>query len=306
MSRLSDWPQFTAPWRCVSLRNIASIASIAEDLARQEARVPNLRDGCEKRIIWSGEAGQQTRCSVVFIHGFSATGAEIRPLPDLIAQDLGANIFFTRLAGHGQDGAAMGLATFADWMADVDEAFSVGATLGEEVILIGCSTGCTLASIALAQGAQAKAMIHVSPNFGLANRAVQTLLDLPGARHWAQYVAGKSRSFPAQSAEQEAFWTLTYPTAAVHVMADAVRAARAADFGAIKTPALFCFNEADQVVSARETHRAMKRWGAATSQILLTQTPGDDDMGHIMAGDIFSPGQTAPLTKRILAWIATL
>jgi hypothetical protein len=149
-------------------------------------------------------------------------------------------------------------------------------------------------------------MIHVAPNFGLRHRAVQALLDLPRSRAWAKYVAGDTRSFTSKNEAHAAFWTLEYPTEAVHVMADAVRAARAADLSTITTPALFCFNPQDQVVHPDRIKQVIARWGAATDTVLLKQTPADDEMGHIMAGDIFSPNQTAPLAQRILAWFAAL
>jgi predicted alpha/beta-hydrolase family hydrolase len=89
-------------------------------------------------------------------------------------------------------------------------------------------------------------------------------------------------------------------------MADTVRAARGADLAKITTPALFCFNQNDQVVDAAQTWRVRSAWGAPTEVIHLSQTPQDDPMGHIMAGDIMSPQQTAPLAERILAWCAQL
>ena len=283
---------------------LADLATIEAALAAAEAQVPHLRAGCEKRIVWADKPATKTPYALLYIHGFSATGEEIRPLPDLVAGPLGANIHFTRLAGHGQDGNAMGRASLAAWRADVAAAIEVAQIIGDQVIIMGCSTGCTLATLALAEGAQAAAMIHVSPNFGLSHRAVQTILDLPASRRWAKYIAGESRAFPAQNAAHAAFWTLEYPTEAVHVMADAVRAVRNADLSQITTPALFCFNEADQVVRAKDTRRVMNRWGAPAETHLLVQTPDDDDMGHIMAGDVFSPKQTAPLAQRILAWAA--
>lgn len=275
-------------------------------MAAQEAAVPNLRAGCEKRIVWAGQAAEQTNAAVIFLHGFSATGEEVRPLPDLVAKGLGANLFFTRLQGHGQSGDALGQASLTAWQADVAEALTVGHLIGKEVIVIGCSTGCTLASLALAEGARAKAMVHLSPNFGLRHRLVQKLLNLPASRYWGKLVAGRTRSFNARNAAHAAYWTLTYPTSAVHVMADTVRAARQADLGRITTPALFCYNADDQVVHPDDTRRAIARWGAPTQTVMLQQTPQDDPMGHIMAGDIMSPGQTAPLAARILAWYDTL
>ena len=282
--------------------SLADLATIEAALAASEAQVPGLRAGCEKRIIWAAAPATRTKTAVVFIHGFSATAEELRPLPDLVAEGLKANLHFTRLTGHGQDGAALGRATLADWRKDVAEALEVGQTIGERVIVIGCSTGCTLATLALVDGAQIAGMVHVSPNFGLAHKVVQTLVDLPFARHWVWLVAGRTRRFPAQSPEHEKYWTLRYPTTAVHTMADAVRAARKADLSRVTTPALFCFNEKDQVVSAEATRAVIARWGGPVDTVDLVQTDEDDAMGHIMAGNIFSPGQTLPLSRRILAW----
>lgn len=286
--------------------SLSDINTVAATLAAQEAKVPDLRTGCEKRILWAGQAGTKTPISVLYLHGFSATGEELRPLPDLVARALGANVFFTRLTGHGQNGDAMGRASLQAWQADVAEALQVASIIGDEVIVIGCSTGCTLATLAFAQGARVKGMVHVSPNFGLRHRVAQALLDLPGSRSWSKYVAGHMRSFPAKNPAHAAFWTLEYPTEAVHVMADAVRAARTADLSKIKTPALFCYNDNDQVVHPDEVRKAVARWGAPAEVIKLQQTDADDEMGHIMAGDIFSPAQTAPLAQRIFAWSAGL
>jgi esterase/lipase len=248
----------------------------------------------------------QTAIYVLYIHGFSATGEELRPLPDQVAEGLNANIYFTRLTGHGQDSAAMGRASLKAWQRDVTEALAVAQTIGQEVVVIGCSTGCTLATLAFAHGAEAKAMIYISLNFGLRHRAGQGMLDLPHSRRWAKYVAGDKRSFPSKNDAHAAFWTLEYPTEAVHVMSDAMRAARKANFYEITTPALFCFNPEDQVVHPDDTKRVIGRWGAATDTVVLAQTASDDEMGHIMAGDIFSPNQTAPLARRILAWCRAL
>ena len=85
-------------------------------LAAQEAGVPNLRPGAEKRVIWAGTMGQVADLSVVFVHWFSAAAEEIRPVPDLLAAALGANLHFARLARLGRDGAAMGEVDFLDWM----------------------------------------------------------------------------------------------------------------------------------------------------------------------------------------------
>ncbi len=275
-------------------------------LAAQEAAVPNLRPDCAKTVMWAGEKDVQTDNAVVFIHGFSATYHEIRPLPDLVAKALGANLHYTRLTGHGQDGAAMGEATFDAWRADVAEALDVAHAIGKRVLVIGCSTGCTLAVDALAHGADVAGLVCVSPNFGLTHRIGQALLDLPYVQHWGHLIAGKKRSLDVHSDAHAAYWTTSYPTRAVYPMGDAVRAVRKADLSDIRTPAFVAYNPVDQVVSAARTEHVMSRWGGVAVGYKLVQGPDDDAMGHVMAGDVFSPAQTEPLVAAILRWFAPL
>ncbi len=281
---------------------LPDISKLDDWLARCEADVPALRPACAKSIIWAGEPCHKTDIAVVYIHGFSATGHELRPLPDMIAEALGANLHFARLTGHGQDGDAMGDARFEDWQADVAEALEIGHAIGKRVIVIGCSTGCTMVADALARGATADGLVCISPNFGLTHKVAQTLLDLPMVRQWGHFVAGRERSFDVLGDAHGAYWTTRYPTRAVYTMGDAVRAVRRADLGHIMTPAFFAVNDADQVVSPKQTRKVIARWGGRTYLHTLVQTPDDDVMGHVMAGDVFSPKQTAPLAAAILRW----
>ncbi|WP_375281039.1 alpha/beta hydrolase [Pseudooctadecabacter sp.] len=271
-----------------------------------EAKAGGVRPRCGKQVVWAGQAGVKTPLAIVYVHGFSATAAEVRPLPDRVAQALGANLYFARLAGHGQDGAAMGRARLPDWEADVAEALAIGRMLGDEVIVIGCSTGCTLLTQAAARPEDLKGIVHISPNFGLRHVMAQMLLQLPGVRRWGHLVAGRTRSFDPISDEHAALWTVKYDTQAVYTMADAVRAALAAPIEAIRTPAYFAFCEDDQVVHPAKIRAVMARWGGPVTTDVLRRGPDDDAMGHVMAGDVFSPGQTAPLADRIIAWAKDL
>jgi len=283
---------------------MVDLADIDDWLARREAQVPNLRPDCAKSVVWANGQGVRTKTAVLYIHGFSATLHELRPLPDIIASHLDANLHYTRLTGHGQDGAAMGEATFAAWKEDVAEAILVAQTIGENVLIIGCSTGCTLAADALANGAQVAGLVCISPNFGLTHKIGQMLLDMPLVQRWGHIVAGKSRSFDVLSDAHGAYWTTSYPTQSVYPMADAVRSIRRTDLSCIATPAFFAVNPCDQVVSPQATARVMARWGAPTHHHTLVQTPADDKMGHIMAGDVFSPAQTASLAAAVLRWFS--
>lgn len=287
------------------------LTTLDATLETAEAAVPNLRDGCAKAVRWVGDVGVRTPLSVVFIHGFSATCGELRPLPENVASALGANLFSTRLMGHGQDGAAMGEATLDGWRSDVREAIAIGRALGDRVLIMGCSTGCTLTALGLtngdiAQGPDVLGVCFVSPNFGLRHKVAQTVLDLPFSEHWAPYLIGKERNFDVVNDKHAQFWTTRYPTKSVKPMGDAIRAVLRAELGEITTPMFMAVNPDDQVIDPKRARKVMLRWGAPTYKHTLVQTPNDDHMGHVMAGDVFSPNQTAPLAARIVEWAQNL
>ena len=95
-------------------------------LAAREAAVGDIRLGAEKRVHWYGLAEVPTDMAVVYLHGFSSSAEELRPVPDRVAAALGANLVFTRLSGHGRDGTALADVTVGDWMHDVAEALEIG------------------------------------------------------------------------------------------------------------------------------------------------------------------------------------
>ena len=80
----------------------------------------------------------------------------MRPLPDKVAAALGANLFYTRLTGHGQDGAAMAEGSVNAWINDYAEAIAIGRAIGDKVVVIGTSTGASLATWAASQPALAQ------------------------------------------------------------------------------------------------------------------------------------------------------
>ncbi|GGL66241.1 alpha/beta hydrolase [Wenxinia marina] len=275
-------------------------------LATREAAVPALRAGQAARIVWAGRPGQVTRLSLVYLHGFSAGPLELSPLPERLAAELGANLFLPRLTGHGQDGPALGRATLPEWRADVREALQIGATIGERTVALGTSTGGTLLAIALGRGADLAGAVFLAPNFAIGRGWKPRLLEAPLARLWVPWILGPHRSFEAASPAHAANWTLHYPSRAVVPVAQAVRAARALRYEAIRTPAFFAFTAHDEVVDPAATRRVIDRWGGPTTADELTMGPGDDPRGHVVAGDAMSPGQTDGLVARLAEWVRGL
>lgn len=281
-------------------------------LAGKEAQVEGLVPGTEKRVIRAGEAKAHTPLSVVYIHGFSATSEEIRPVPDRVAEAMGANLVYTRLTGHGAGSAAMAEATVQDWTRDTGEAIAIGAKVGERVLVIATSTGATLATYAATRPVeteQVAGMVLISPNYALNNPAAG-LLTWPAARYWVGAVAGDTRSFEPLNEAHAQFWTTTYPTVATLPMAALVKAVSELDLSAILMPALFIYAEADQVVSPHATDSVIGQWGSGwntrTEVYQPVMGPDDDPYSHVIAGDVMSPGQTDAAVQRIVDFARSL
>ncbi|MBI1218864.1 MAG: alpha/beta hydrolase [Rhodobacteraceae bacterium] len=273
-------------------------------LTSEEHHFSDITPGAEKRIIWAGATGVKTPYAVVYLHGYSATSEEIRPVPDDVAKALGANLFFTRFTGHGRGGAAMAQATAGDWINDTAEALAIGKRLGDKVIVISTSTGGTLAAIAATDPRLAPEMagiVFLSPNFGI-NDPLAFLLTWPLVRVWAPLVAGPVHSFTPLNDRQAKFWTTSYPTIAAVPLGALVAYADRQDYATAKTPALFIYTRADKVVRPDRTDAVVARWGGPKQVVNPVMGPKDDPSSHVIAGDILSPDQTAPTVARILDW----
>ncbi|TPM51193.1 alpha/beta hydrolase [Mesorhizobium sp. B2-2-4] len=273
-------------------------------VARTEAAISGIRDGLEKEIIWANPmVHARTRLSIVYIHGFSASKGELRPLPDEVADQLDANLFFTRLTGHGQDGAAMTQGSLNAWINDYEEALAIGRAIGDKVIVISTSTGGSLAAWAATQpGASdgVAAIAFISPNFGV-KASGAGILTMRWGKQIAELVAGKERSFMPRNALHEKFWTTSYPLAATLPMQALTELAYGAPVEKAVVPALFIFSDSDSVVRPDRTREIAGRWGAPHELVPVDDT-GDPD-NHVIAGDALSPSTTTFLAQRIAVWI---
>ena len=281
------------------------IEDIDSLLESQEKMVRVLRPGTEKKVLWAQGNGVKTKTSIVFIHGFSASRVEIDPVVDLIAAELSANVYFTRLRGHGQDGKALSEATYEQLLDDTIEAIDIGKSIGDDVVLIGCSTGCSLIHIALGQDHDIKAAIYISPNFGPKPIKGQAL-RIPGAKFLVPLVFGKEHSFVANNAEYATCWTTKYPTKALFTIKTTVLASHQVDHRTIKVPIMMWFSDEDKVVNAKWTRRIASMMGDNVTLHNPSLTEQDDSSCHGIIGDILSPSQTSGAVDKLLNWLAQI
>ncbi len=263
-------------------------------LAESESRVSGIRDGCEKIIVWYGDQRRQRDRSIVYIHGFSASRMETWPLCDHLAEAMGANLFYTRLTGHGQNGDALATATVQDWMDDGVQAIAIGQQLGEKVILVGTSTGGTLATWLAAQpsvAARIHRLILLSPNFFPKNPLAAAALWPPTLRLFESYFGGW-RSFSVANARHAIYWTVRYPVRAIATMMQLVRLSWRIDLKNASMPVLMMVNPWDRVINV--TLAVMRYLTFPSSQKKLVLFRGNKDLGrHVLAGDILAPESTA-------------
>jgi len=291
---------------CVSVRAEKTTVPVPEEgleawLAEREAVVPDLVPGAEKTIVWAGERDQKTKHSLIYLHGFSATRQEIAPTLDRVAEEMGANLFYTRLAGHGRDGDAMGQAPLRAWKRDAMEAWEIGRRIGEEVVVVWTSTGAPLAAWLACGRGDIAAVALISANFQPANKAAKIVL-WPGGRLITRLVVGKTRAFEPRNEAHARYWTTSYPSKALRPMMKACRLGERAKLEELTVPVLFLYTEHDDVVSLSALKEAYGRVGSPVKKLIDVKEAED----HVLAGDIISPQATDAAVRHILTFLEVL
>ena len=303
---------FTLGPRTVSDTTIAfNESSLPGDLEAyldaSESRFADLRPGNERQITWAYPASRaRTPLAIVYIHGFSASPGELRPLPDLVAKELGANIYYARLKGHGRSGDAMLEGSVHGWVNDFAEAVAIGRRLGERVVVMATSTGASLATWAATRPELMRdvaGLVQFSPNYGV-QAAGSSLLSMPWAAQMVRMVVGDRRSFVPRNDLHRQFWTYEYPSAALLPMAALVDLANAVDPRGITIPSLFVYSPSDQVIRPELVKAKAGNWGGPTT--IIEVTDDDDPSHHVIAGDALSPSTTDRLAAETARWIAGL
>ena len=289
-----------------NLQPVTLPADLDAYLAEQEARYNDITPGAEKTIIWAGEPGQKTPLSIIYLHGFSATRQETAPLSDNIAAELGANLYYTRFTGHGRSGEALAEAMVNDWLNDTNEALEIGRRLGDELIVIGVSTGATAATWLATQPNidDVRAFVLMSPNYA-PNDSTAEILTWPWAESIATALIGPERSWEPSNEEHGRYWTHRYPTKALLPMMGLVKLTRSADPAGITRPILMIYSPNDQVINPERVETTFEQIGSPQKELVPIQN-GQDVSNHVLAGNILSPDDTDHIAQIILDFLHTL
>lgn len=288
---------------------IPSIEKLDQWLADTEQSVGDITDGAEKIIVWSNKGrARKTALSFVYIHGFSATRQETAPLSDMVAASFDANLFYTRLRGHGLDGDSLGAATEQQWLEDTLQALAIAQRLGQRVVAIGVSTGATLLAWLAAQGRvpeSVTSLVFVSPNFGPVDRRTEIFNRRFGLRIAKKLIGPRYRWEP-RNADHEKYWTCEFPLDALATMMRCVTECRLqVAANGIELPVLTIYSPADKTVSASRTRDISRHYINGLSQMIEIDWAEDANQ-HILAGDVMSPSTTAMVCNHITEFISTI
>jgi esterase/lipase len=275
-------------------------------LAESEARYSGIIPGAEKTIIWANPAKTRTALSIVYLHGYSATRQESAPLGEQLAARLGANLFYTRFTGHGCTGDALAQARINDLLNDTVEAVEIGKRLGDKVIVIGTSTGGTLATWLAMQPNhdEVEAYVLMSPCYRLRD-SMAVILTWPWGSQLASLVAGPEYSWTPQNPRQAQYWTTRYPSRALNVPVNLFKLVRESKLETIQKPVLVLYSPHDEMVDSQMVERAYARFGSAVKGIVPV-TDSENPESHVLAGDILAPGDTKRMADIIFEFVASL
>lgn len=287
-----------------TLKPVTIPQQVDQYISASENKYSDIRPGTEKKIFWANsDSPSTTPFSIVYLHGFSASRQEVAPLCDMLAKQISANLYYTRLTGHGRSSDAMQEVTVDTLVNDAKEAFEIGKRIGNKVILVGSSTGGTLATWISTQANNdpIAAIILLSPNFGLKRKESELLL-YPWGKTILQLLEGDYYSFTPANTLQEKYWTTRYPTNALLSMMGFVDLARRNASYKVNVPALVLYSEKDKIVDIESIKSQFQQFASPIKK-LVAISGSTDPQQHILAGDALSPSSTNEVLQTTLEFL---
>lgn len=262
-------------------------------VAEQEKKHPIKPDN-QARIVWNNDSLKNTtEYALVYLHGFSASQEEGNPVHRNLAKAFGCNLYLARLAEHGIDTSDALLNYTAEglWQT-AKEAYAIGKKLGKKVILMGTSTGGTVALQLAAAFPEIAGIILYSPNIAI-NDPNAWLLNNPWGLQIARLVKGSNFNIAGQDdSTYKKYWNHTYRLEATVQLQELLETTMVpATFGAVRQPvlALYYFKDEsnqDKVVKVSAIQKMMQELGTPDS---LKRSVAMANAGnHVLASPIVS------------------
>lgn len=263
----------------------------------------DLKEGAAQGIFWSRRrpADKPFLYSICFIHGFTTSRKELSPIIERVGENLGAPIVFTRLSGHGfKDSSRLATARAQDWINDAVECFDTASKIGHRVVLVGMSTGATLATMLAQEYREPEYLVLLSPNFGIKNPFFWLLSGPLGP--WVAYLYfGDERKYQEINPLDERYFNTRYPSETVTTLANLLRNFELKKFSETSVPTLMVTSPFDKVVDLDKVRSIAKLQRQGPPIVWMND---ERFKKHGLAGDIVDPKQTQLLIEMLSNFIA--
>ncbi len=163
-------PKFPDPVLNHQLPEIHLQTKDVEAFVREKESKLIIKPDNQSRIIWANDSlKNKTPYCLLYLHGFAACWYEGNPVNIDFAKRYGMNLYAPLLASHGLETVEPLIDMTPDRLYEsVKEALVVAQSMGRKVILMGTSTGCTLALKLASEFPQMMdGLILLSPNIAL-------------------------------------------------------------------------------------------------------------------------------------------
>ncbi len=294
------------------------LRALPAELARREAEagVPAAHAARIVRAPGRTDSLRRTPWAIVYLPGFSATHAEGDPIHRETAARYGCHLVLARTAGHGFPDREESFADLspAAWLASAAEAVALGRRLGDSVLVMGSSTGVTLAlALAAERPEWVDAIVGYSPNIAVADPKASLLTapwGLPLARLFHH---GPYRDWSALASDSvRAHWTTRYRLEGVVAMQALVEETMTPDTWAeVRQPCFFGVwyadaDHQDPVISVAAARKAFDALGTAQSRKRFVEWSGVE--AHALASKHYSRdldavrADTRVFCEEVLGW----
>ena len=268
-----------------------SINEVKSWIHQKELKFINIKEGNESRIIFYDSVPKKTNLSIVYLHGFSGSSQDGSPVHINTAKKLKSNIYLPRLYAHGLNSDEPLLEyTGEKYLDSAREALAIGKIIGEKVILMCTSTGCSAALALAANHPQVSALVMYAPNIRI-NHPLDFVATLPWGLYIVRLVEGGKYHYITNTwKDKEKFWTTKYRLEAPIEMQNLLETAMNEEvFKKVMVPTFSGFYyknevEQDNVVSVNAMRMMFKQLG--TEDSLKLEIAFEDAGGHEIAYNI--------------------
>lgn len=273
----------------LNVHNVGSYVDSIESLKK-------LKPDNEARIVWNNDIQhEKTAYAVLYLSGFGASWYEGYPTHINFAKSIGANLYLSRLISHGVDTTEPLVDMYpAALYESAKQALIVTHALGNKVIVMGTSTGGTLA---LKLADDFPDLIHslmlLSPNIAINNPAA-FLLTKPWGFQIARKVGGGGfyRVLDPGSETEQKYWYKKQRWESVVYLQQLLEATMTKEvFAKVKQPVFLGYyyknnQEQDSIVKVNAMLRMFNQLGTPDSLKVKVAFPDAGD--HVIGCSLLS------------------